>query len=296
MSQNWIDAPATSVLYWHPEEIVGCAFGRISLTKVVRKESKKIMKKFYAIIGMAGALMVPSLYANITDNGQFITITATSGGQYEYGNGGEFTAVVNSGPLAPAGSTFQTFCLEVNENISWGDNRDNYIINAGAVRGGGGANTIDPHTGMTMDNISIGTAWLYSQFRAGTLTLDNGGGSYFDGNRQANAGELQQAIWFLEGESEGVDNGYVTLAETKTGNTGSLAGVEADSHGEFGVVVLNLYNGPAYQTVSAPNGTQYEVNQDMLAIVPEPSTVISGVLMLLPFGASTLRIMRRKAA
>jgi hypothetical protein len=28
--------------------------------------------------------------------------------------------------------------------------------------------------------------------------------------------------------------------------------------------------------------------------VPEPTTIISGVLMLLPFGASTLRIMRRK--
>jgi hypothetical protein len=30
------------------------------------------------------------------------------------------------------------------------------------------------------------------------------------------------------------------------------------------------------------------------AVVPEPATLISGVLMLLPFGASTLRILRRK--
>jgi hypothetical protein len=29
------------------------------------------------------------------------------------------------------------------------------------------------------------TAWLYSQFRAGTLTLDSGLGSYFDPNQLA---------------------------------------------------------------------------------------------------------------
>jgi hypothetical protein len=30
--------------------------------------------------------------------------------------------------------------------------------------------------------------------------------------------------------------------------------------------------------------------------VPEPSTIIAGVAMLLPFGASTLRILRKKCA
>jgi hypothetical protein len=33
-----------------------------------------------------------------------------------------------------------------------------------------------------------------------------------------------------------------------------------------------------------------------LAPVPEPTTIISGVLMLLPFGASTLRILRKRQA
>jgi hypothetical protein len=46
------------------------------------------------------------------------------------------------------------------------------------------------------------TAWLYSQFRAGTLTLDTGLGSYFDADRLANAGELQNAIGFLEDEGD----------------------------------------------------------------------------------------------
>jgi hypothetical protein len=33
---------------------------------------------------------------------------------------------------------------------------------------------------------------------------------------------------------------------------------------------------------------------DVVTPVPEPATILSGVLMLLPFGASTLRILRRK--
>jgi len=33
-----------------------------------------------------------------------------------------------------------------------------------------------------------------------------------------------------------------------------------------------------------------------LAAVPEPTTIISGMLMLLPFGASTLRILRKRVA
>jgi len=33
-----------------------------------------------------------------------------------------------------------------------------------------------------------------------------------------------------------------------------------------------------------------------LTAVPEPTTIISGALMLLPFGASTLRILRKRVA
>ena len=122
---------------------------------------------------------------------------------------------------------------------------------------GDGANAIDPYTGLPMDNISLGTAWLFSQFSAGSLTLDNGSGSYFDANRLANAGELQQAIWYLEDENGGQNNGYVALAETALGT--DLTGVKADSNGEFGVVALNLFDADG------------NMAQDQLA-VPEPTT------------------------
>jgi hypothetical protein len=41
--------------------------------------------------------------------------------------------------------------------------------------------------------------------------------------------------------------------------------------------------------------SQAQTAFDKLAIVPEPTTIIAGALLLLPFGASTLRILRRKA-
>jgi hypothetical protein len=36
--------------------------------------------------------------------------------------------------------------------------------------------------------------------------------------------------------------------------------------------------------------------QLVIVPVPEPTTVIAGVLLLLPFGASTLKILRKKRA
>jgi len=45
--------------------------------------------------------------------------------------------------------------------------------------------------------------------------------------------------------------------------------------------------GGAYNPQSAGQAT--------LAAVPEPATVFAGALLLLPFGASMLRVLRRKA-
>jgi hypothetical protein len=210
----------------------------------------KIRKLQPAIMAavLAGAMAAPNLFAAYVGLDGTLNFSAST---YQNGSGGEFNAVT-----AGLGS-FATFCIEEGENIGQPPSGPyTYTINTGAVTGDAGANAIDPNTGLAMDNISIGTAWLYSQFRAGTLTLDTGSGSYFDANRLANAGEVQNAIWFLEGEG-GQNNGYVALAETALGNL-TLAQVEADANGAYGVVALNLFS----------NGG---LAQDQLAIVPEPA-------------------------
>jgi hypothetical protein len=208
--------------------------------------------------GLAGAMAAPNVFAYVGLNGTLNFSAST----YQNGNGGEFNAVTTG-----LGS-FATFCLETGEYIGQPPSGPyTYTINTGAVAGGPGAYATDPNTGLPMDNVSIGTAWLFSQFSAGTLTLDTGLGSYFDANRLANAGELQQAIWFLGDEPEGQYNGYVTLAQTALGNL-TLAQVEADSNGAYGVAALNLFDS---------NGN---LAQDQLVVVPEPTAAGCFVLGL----------------
>jgi hypothetical protein len=241
------------------------------------------MKKILLLMGVAGVLCANNLFAAFDG-----TVTLTQG-TYSYGNGGEFAAVTTGL------GNFQTFCIEYNQEFVPGASYS-YFQNTGAVTGGAGANTTDSHTTLSMDNISIGTAWLYSQFRAGTLA------NYFTGSRQANAGALQDAIWYLEGETStlafnGADGtAFYNLAKLHAG-AGNLtdAQVTADSLGAYGVIALNLFsttpvgNNPAVVI----NGTTYYASQDQLALVPEATTVIAATLLLLPFGASTLRILRK---
>jgi hypothetical protein len=215
------------------------------------------MKKLFTLIGVAGVLFATNLYASFDG-----TVILTQG-PYSYANGGEFTAVTTGL------GTFQTFCIEYDQEFGPGYTYQ-YNQNTGAVSGDAGVDATDLKTGLPMDNISLGTAWLYSQFRAGTLTLDTGLGTYFGASRNANAGELQQAIWFLEDETGGVNNGYVALAENKLGKT--LAQIEADSNGAYNVIALNLFAGG-----NDTHDTPGSFAQDQLAIdpsfVPEPTTM-----------------------
>lgn len=232
------------------------------------------MKKLYMAIALTGMLSAPLAQAAFDG-----TLSFGGSGPYQNGQGGEFDAT------ATGFGNFITFCIEHNENIGLPSGPYNYRINSGAVKGGvSGATTTDVNTGFSMDNISLGTAWLYSQFAAGTLTQPDGTGSYFGASRFANAGALQDAIWYLEGEG-GANNGYVTLASTAAG---SLALAQADSLGAYGVVALNLFVG-GDGTLENPGS----VAQDQLAIIPEPTTVTAGALLLLPFAASAIRVIRK---
>jgi hypothetical protein len=48
--------------------------------------------------------------------------------------------------------------------------------------------------------------------------------------------------------------------------------------------------------VTAPDGNDFAVDDISLTAVPEPTTMIAGALLLLPFGASTLRMLRKRRA
>ncbi len=246
------------------------------------------MRKTWLVIGLAAALAGPSVQAAF-DGTINIAANRPAGGGSGYLGGGAFTVSVTSGLGTVVGGNglpgllgtgYSAFCLEFNEHISLPGNYD-ANVNTEAVRGGGGPNP---------DPISRATAWLYSQFRNGTLAI-NAPGYVYNNNTQSD--KLQEAIWWLEQEtsafsgsaplgSESSFNNYlVTAAVTATG-AGTAANARLiDANGEWGVMALNLYTGPDVY------------NQDMLAIVPEPATMIAGALLLLPFGASTIRFLRK---
>jgi hypothetical protein len=81
-----------------------------------------------------------------------------------------------------------------------------------------------------------------------------------------------------------VDNLYVSTS------TGALA--SSLTFNEIAIEVLNNSQDEATTSFSVSLG----VNQPAVAPVPEPTTVLAGALMLLPFGASALRGLRRKQA
>lgn len=182
------------------------------------------------------------------------TITLNTGPYSGYNNGGEFTAITSDL------GTFQTFCIEKNEYFTPGATY-NYSISSGAKNGGvsGAVNGID--------NISIGTAWLYSQFRNGLLL--NYGGL----NHKNEATALQDAIWWLEGEiginrPGGLAGTYLSLADSAIGGN-----ITRNSAGAYNVVALNIIDNYGNR------------QQDQLAIHPVPDTGTSMCLaaMIFPF-------------
>jgi len=207
-------------------------------------------------------------------------------GSYQAGSGGEFYFRPTSGPvnnssyadtsrnlgLGGAGS-FQTFCLERGEWLAQGSVR--YVVNDEAV--GGGANYHTPAGNQSGDTLSVGTAWLYSQFAQGTLSGYNWSGS----DRLTSAGLLQNAIWALEDEiADPSGNIFFTAA---LNHFGSSAAAQANyTSGEYGVWVLN-------NTVGTTK------KQDMLYYSTGASVPDGGsTLILLGLAASGLSLLGRR--
>lgn len=156
--------------------------------------------------------------------------------------------------------SFQTFCLEYNEDAG---TPVNYVINSAAVLGGEAVS----------DPLSMGTAYLYSQFAMGLLP------DYFGGNRVFEAVSLQFAIWALENEpvASQADNPYYKLALQHGGTDDAPVGW-------YNVYVLN-------NTQQIATGAGVVRKQDFLWLsVPDGGTT----LMLLGGALLGLGALRRK--
>jgi len=210
--------------------------------------------------------VVAALFAVLAQSALAYQVTTTGGtgyGIFQTGNGGEFTLQVDS-DLIPVlnnysaltsnqgntRNTFQSFCLELNEDIKPYTTYNVAISNAAKAGGYGAVNGADP--------ISMGTAWLYSQFAKGTLSGYDFAG--LEPDREASASILQYAIWWLEDE-KAYDAGNIFI-QAAIAMFGDAAAAKADSNGAFNVMVLNL--------TDITNGA---LRQDQLVVVPIPAAV-----------------------
>lgn len=195
-------------------------------------------------------------------------ITVTINNSYGNGNGGEFLLTPNDFPLAPlnidGGPAFESFCVEKNENISFGGTYY-AVIATGASHGGvsGG----DP------DALDGSTAYLYSAFIKGALpgyvyNVGDGGIA-----RAASADALQDVIWVLEGEQAPT----WTLGDNSLRDQFYNLGLAHAADSINDVRILQLYGDEAH--------TQFAQDQLVrLPGIPEPTT-----LLLVLAGAGLLR-------
>lgn len=169
--------------------------------------------------------------AVLVTSAQADQLTLSQGSQ-SVGVGGAFIAGVVNGPIsnsdysgaAKIGTTgFLTYCIEYNEHFNPGGTY-NYAVNNGAVNGG-----VSGQTSSNYDGVSNGTAYLYSQFAQGNLSV--AGFGYNTGS--TGYGFLQDAIWHLEGEIA-TSNALATWVKTNIANWNN------DSNGSYGVYALNL--------------------------------------------------------
>jgi len=172
------------------------------------------------------------------------TIKLTNG-LYGTTGGGEFDVEVVTGPLGPYGvgvDAFYTFCLEVEEHVSYGTTYDALITDAAIL---GGEPVSDP--------LDARTAYLFTAYVNGDL------GARTD--TLANA--FQNAVWFIEDEG-GADNYLVAQADTAVASGGDWFGM-----GLGNVRVMNLY---------AENhaGDLDFCQQDMLIMIPAPGAILLG--------------------
>ena len=199
---------------------------------------------------------------------------------YYAGHGGEFTiqsdgglglllsnAAYDSKTRGISGSeSFQSFCIEYTEYIV--EPMDVWVSTDWVDGTDGGSHAWKGSTGAG-DNLGPQTAYLYYQFARGNLSSYE----YSPGSdREADAGSLQNAIWFLEGEIGSVSGDADTWVQEAIDATG----VDYGSYTATGTVTWGNTIGPVRVLQMYQDGC-VKLRQDQLYVmIPAPGAILLG--------------------
>jgi hypothetical protein len=200
---------------------------------------------------------------------------------YYQGNGGEFTLrkdgkglngiyewLSNSAyaDVAKAedgdATSFQTFCVEVQEYVS--QPLDLYVSEQNAALTAQGSHAWKGGTG-SGDDLDSKTAWLYTQFATGKLTNYAYSGTVGGLTRDKTAGALQWLIWTIEGETPTFS---LSTAQSNLVNSWNTEYANSGWSGIGNVRILQSYT------------TGRGLAQDQLYLVPAPAAVLLGLIGL----------------
>lgn len=224
------------------------------------------------------ALAAVALTASTVHAGD-VKMTTTWNGQDAAGNGGPFTA-----QLLPAGNPFITFCVEGNEYFN---NGQYWKEIATSAKGGG----LSGQSG-GVDELSKGTAWLYSQAYAAIMKGETNALSTLSWTDSASVShtfdvtdvsgdlsEIQRVIWSFEGEAGAggaIDSDrFAAIVNLVSSAVGANYADDGKGGNLFGVRVLRLWT----------NSNLTGNSQDQLIMIPLPAPVALAGAGLLGLGA-----------
>jgi hypothetical protein len=199
------------------------------------------------------------------------TIKVTAG-EFEYSNGGEFTATVAGSP------SFQTFCIEIQHEFTIGGT---YNYTLGQTTHGAPPSTASPV-------LNLGTAWLFSQFGDGKLVIGSA----------AQAGEFQAALWYFQGQGANSNGDFGS--PTQTWNNGLPSSLSPVGQGDIytdaailalGASALDPSNGKYFVSIIQSSNADGSPAQDWL-FVPDGGTTV----VLLGIGLMGLVLVSRRFA